>query len=291
MTRRDIIKSAAIGVGTATLASACTVKTANAMGKEDNTLKGNINHSVCKWCYGSIPLEQLCEEGKDIGLQSIELTVPEEWKTLQRYGLTCAVGTHGKASLTKGFNHKEYHAALQPIYLDLIDKAADSGVPNVIVFSGNRTGISETAGLENCAAGLDAVVKHAEKKGVTMVMELLNSKVDHQDYQCDNTPWGMQLVDKIGSTNFKLLYDIYHMQIMEGDIIATIRAAKDYIAHYHTGGVPGRNEINASQELNYAAIMKAIQATGFDGFVAQEFIPTYSDKISALKEGILICDV
>lgn len=292
MTRRDAVKNTLLGVSATGLVTACSTaeKGATNMAKKED-LKGNVNHSVCRWCYNGIPLEQLCEQVKEIGIKSVEITTPAEWPTIQKYGLTCALATHDKASIPDGFNDPKFHAQLEPIYIDLIDKAADNGIPNVIVFSGNRRGISDEVGIENCAVGLDKIAKHAEKKGVMVVMELLNSKVNHKDYQCDTTPWGMKLVDKIGSPNFKLLYDIYHMQIMEGDIIATIDKAKDHIAHYHTGGVPGRNEINLSQELNYVAIMKAILATGYKGYVAQEFIPTYEDKMAALKEGVMICDV
>ena len=173
----------------------------------------------------------------------------------------------------------------------MIVKASDAGIERVIVFSGNRNGISDEEGIEQCAIGLAPLIKIAEKKNMTLLMELLNSKVDHSDYQCDRTPWGVRLADKIGSNNFKLLYDIYHMQIMEGDLIATINQYHPYIGHYHTGGVPGRNEINTSQELNYPAIVKAILATGFDGYIAQEFIPKNPDKLSALKEAIAICSV
>jgi hydroxypyruvate isomerase len=180
---------------------------------------------------------------------------------------------------------------LQSNYTTLINKAADAGIKRVIVFSGNRNGISDAQGIEQCAIGLEPLVNLAEKKNITLVMELLNSKVDHTNYQCDHTPWGVSLADKIGSDHFKLLYDIYHMQIMEGDIIATIKEYHSYIDHYHTGGVPGRNEINKNQELNYPAIIKAILSTGFDGYIAQEFIPTYPDKLKALKEAISICSV
>ncbi len=258
---------------------------------EQASPKGHLQHSVCRWCYWSIPLEQLCEGAQDIGIRSIELTTPEEWPTLERYGLTCAVATHKNASLTDGFNDPKLHASLQATYRSLIDAAADHGIPHVIVFSGNRRNLSDEEGIENCARGLEPLVRQAQRRGLTLVMELLNSKKDHPDHQCDHTAWGAALVDKIGSPHFKLLYDIYHMQIMEGDIIATIRRYKDYIAHFHTGGVPGRHEINDSQELNYPAIMRAIVETGYRGYVAQEFIPTYEDKLAALREGVQICDV
>ncbi len=248
-------------------------------------------HSVCRWCFGSVPLEELCEKVKPMGITSIELTVPDEWATLKKYGLTCAVATHSKASLTHGFNEPGLHRPLRETYLDLLKKAAEAGIPNVIVFSGNRKGISDAIGLEHCAAGLDELVKQAEKQGVTIIMELLNSRVDHFDYQCDHTTWGTALVEKIGSPNFKLLYDIYHMQIMEGDVIATIRNHKDYIGHFHTAGVPGRHEIDETQELNYPAIMRAIAETGFKGYVAQEFIPKAADGMASLRKAVEICTV
>lgn len=252
---------------------------------------GKIKHSVCYWCYEPMPLEKFAEQAKDTGVTSIELLRPDQWKTVEKYGLSCAVATDTFASITEGFNNPALHNNLQANYKKLILQAAENGLPNVICFSGNRGKLSDEAGLENCAQGLDKLVKLAEKQNVTLIMELLNSKVNHPDYQCDHTEWGVALAEKLGSPNFKLLYDIYHMQIMEGNVIATIRKHHKYIAHYHTGGVPGRNEINDSQELNYPAIMRAIVETGFKGYVAQEFIPTYPNKIAALREGVEICDV
>lgn len=294
MNRRNAIKQVTLGtMGLSLVPQFSSAMKNNKISLDVDALNlaGRVNHSVCRWCYNGIPLEALCEGVKAMGIKSIEITSPEEWAVMKKYDLISAMGTHKAASLTEGFNHRQYHEKLIPIYIDLIDQAADSGVPNVIVFSGNRKGITEELGMEYCAIGLEKVVKHAEKKNIIVVMELLNSKVNHKDYQCDHTAWGAGLVDKIGSPNFKLLYDIYHMQIMEGDIIATIRQYKDYIAHYHTGGVPGRHEINDTQELNYPAIMKAIVDLGFKGYVAQEFVPTYDDKLAALKEGVMICDV
>ncbi|WP_281988176.1 hydroxypyruvate isomerase family protein [Aquimarina aggregata] len=293
--RRKAVKNISISLGAIGLTG--TITASSLEEKEDNRvrnqidLKGNINHAACRWCYQDIPLQEFAEKGKDIGLKAIDLLKPEEWQTVQSLGLECSLATDTFASITDGFNNPKYHEKLQKQYLELISKASYKGIKQVIVFSGNRNGISEEMGLEQSAKGLDILVKHAEKNNVTLVMELLNSKVDHKDYQCDHTPWGISLVDKIGSNNFKLLYDIYHMQIMEGDIIATINKYNKYIGHYHTGGVPGRNEIGNKQELNYPAIMKAIVKTGFKGYVAQEFIPTYPDKLAALKEGIAICDV
>jgi len=250
-----------------------------------------IKHSVCKWCYNDIPLETLCEAAGDIGLSSIELLGPQDWPILKKYNLTCAMGTASWVSLTNGFNEPGLHSELQKNYYSLLEAAANHGIPTIICFSGNRKGVSDVAGLEHCAVGLEPIVKYAEKLGVMVAMELLNSKVNHEDYQCDHTQWGVALVDKIGSPNFKLLYDIYHMQIMEGDIIATIRRYADYIVHFHTGGVPGRNEIDESQELYYPAIMKAIKELGYDGYVGQEFIPLKKDKLGSLKRGVEICSV
>ncbi len=286
--RRDVLKTVSLGMGAALLAP---MQTLSEPLLTEDVAKRLFKHSVCRWCFSSMPLEALAEQAKELGIASIELLTAEEWGVVQGYGLTCAVATIPNVSLTQGYNNPAQHAKLQKAHLQLIDQAADAGIPQVIVFSGNRNGLSEAAGLENCAKGLEKVVKHAEKRKVMVVMELLNSKVDHKDYQCDHTPWGAALVDKIGSPNFKLLYDIYHMQIMEGDVIATIRKYKDYISHFHTAGVPGRHEINESQELNYKAIMNAIADLGFQGFVAQEFIPTYDNKMAALKEGIDICSV
>lgn len=226
-----------------------------------------------------------------MGIQSIELLVEAEWPVVQKHGLTCAMGTYEGVSLTEGFNDPSQHPRLHEAYKRLITKAANAGLPNIIVFSGNSNGLSDEQGLENCAIGLEPMVKLAEEAGVTVQMELFNTKVDHPGYQCDSSDWACALVDKIGSDRFKILYDIYHMQIMEGDIIATIRKRKDYFGHYHTAGVPGRNEIDATQELNYRAIMEAIADTGFTGYVAQEFIPTEEDKLGALRKAIDICDI
>jgi hydroxypyruvate isomerase len=254
-------------------------------------LKNNINHSVCQWCYGSIPLEDLAKSAKEIGLKSIELLGPDQWAIVQKHGLTCAMAYVTDLGLNKGFNDPSLHEKFLKDFSANIPKASDAGLKSVICFSGNANGLSSEQGLENCARGLEPVLKVAMKYNITLNMELLNSKVDHKDYQCDHTEWGVKLCEKLGSPNFKLLYDIYHMQIMEGDVIATIRKHQKYIGHYHTGGVPGRNEIDETQELYYPAIMKAIVDTGFKGFVAQEFIPKRPDKLASLKQGVGICDV
>ncbi|HZY78319.1 MAG TPA: TIM barrel protein [Cyclobacteriaceae bacterium] len=254
-------------------------------------LKGNINHSACRWCYQNIPLEDLVVAAKNMGMGSIELLGAKEWEVVNKHGLTCAMGYGTSIGLNKGFNDPTLHDQLLKDYTEAIPKAAAAGLKNIICFSGNTNGLTAEKGIENCAKGLDPVVKLAQKYNITMTMELLNSKVDHKDYQCDHTEWGVKLADKLGSDNFKLLYDIYHMQIMEGDVIATIKKYIKYISHFHTGGVPGRHEIDDTQELQYPAIMKAIVATGFKGFVAQEFIPAREDKLASLKQGVGICDV
>ena len=236
-------------------------------------------------------LEQLAEEAKEIGLKSIELLNPDEWDTVLSRGLNCAISFGSPLGIPNGFNDKKNHDQLFADYEKIIPAAADKGIPQIICFSGNRRGMSDEAGLENCAVGLDKVMKMAEKYNVQIVMELLNSKVNHADYMCDHTEWGVALAKKLGSPQFKLLYDIYHMQIMEGDVIATIKKHHEFISHYHTGGVPGRNEINETQELNYKAIIKAIKDTGFKGYVAQEFIPTRPSLMESLREGVIICDV
>ena len=257
----------------------------------NDKLKGNINHSVCRWCYADIPLDQLCAASKEMGIKSIDLVGPKEWPTLQQYGLYSAMCNGAEINLTDGFNDKAFHETLIKNYSEMIPLVAKAGYKNLICFSGSRRGKSDETGWNNCAEGLKQLMPLAEKHGVILVMELLNSKVNHKDYQCDRTAWGVELVKRVGSDNFRLLYDIYHMQIDEGDVIRTINENHQYIAHYHTGGVPGRNEIDETQELYYPAVMKAIVATGFKGYVAQEFVPKRADKLASLKQGVLICDV
>ena len=248
-----------------------------------------INHSVAKWCYPNIALDEMAQAVKPMGITSIELLGPDDWPTLKKHGLTCAMA-NGAGGIEKGWNRVENHEWLIPGFKERIQQAAEADLPNVIAFSGNRDGMDDEEGLENCAKGLKEIMATAEEQGVTVCMELLNSKVNHPDYMCDHTAWGARLVDAVGSDRFKLLYDIYHMQIMEGDVIRTIRDYKDYIAHYHTGGNPGRHEIDETQELNYPAIIRAIEETGFEGYVGQEFIPT-REPLASLEEAIDICTV
>ncbi|HUJ43663.1 MAG TPA: TIM barrel protein [Opitutaceae bacterium] len=250
---------------------------------------GRIHHSVCRWCYPRIPLETLVAAAPDLGVESIELLDPAEWPVVKRAGLTCAMA-NGTTTIPEGFNRLENHARFVPSMIERIKACADAGLPNVICFSGNRAGLPDEQGLENCVTGLKQIAGAAEQAGVTVCMELLNSRVDHKDYQCDHTAWGVELAKRVGSERFKLLYDIYHMQIMEGDVIRTIEGNHAFIGHYHTGGVPGRHEIDETQELNYPAIMRAIKATGFRGFVAQEFVPT-RDPLTSLREAVKLCSV
>ena len=257
-------------------------------------LRGNINHSVCKWCYPNHSVEELAQAAVSMGISSVELLHPDEWPIIEKYNLTCAMPfgpvAEGKRSIPDGFNDPANHEWLVPMYNERIAQVAEAGYPSVICFSGNRRGMADDVGLENCVTGLQHIIPTAERLGVTVCMELLNSKVDHADYMCDRTVWGAELCKRVNSDRFKLLYDIYHMQIMEGDVIRTIREYHEYIGHYHTGGNPGRNEIDDSQELNYPSIMRAIVETGYTGFVGQEFIPSRTPLIS-LREAVHICDV
>jgi hydroxypyruvate isomerase len=294
LSRRTILKKITTGAallsGAMTLPSAARAEMLKEEWKELK-LKGNVNHSVCKWCYPKIELEDLCKAAKDMGMSSIELQGPEEWPVIKKYGLTCAMPWGAGKGIPDGWYNPAIHDELLASFEDVIPKAANAGLDKIITFSGNRRGLSDEQGLENCAKGLKRLMKAAEKYKVTVSMELLNSKVNHKDYQCDHTKWGVELAKMVGSERFKLLYDIYHMQIMEGDVIATIKEFHPYISHYHTGGVPGRAEIDDTQELNYPAIVKAILDTGYKGFVGQEFVPKRADVLASLSQGVKICDV
>jgi hydroxypyruvate isomerase len=254
-------------------------------------LKGNINHSVSRWCFDTLDLETLCVEAKKMGITGIDLVGPEAWSTLKKHNLVSTMCNGAELNLVDGFNDLQFHEKLIQRYTEMIPKVAEAGYKNLICFSGNRRGKTDEEGWTNCVFGLQKLIPLAEKYNITLVMELLNSKIDHKDYQCDRTAWGVELAKRINSPNFKLLYDIYHMQIDEGDVIRTIKNNIQYIAHFHTAGVPGRNEIDGTQELNYQAIMKAIAATGFKGFVGQEFVPKNPDKLASLQQAITICDI
>ena len=283
--RRTLVKGAALG--TALFANLPRAKAAQELANAVEN--GRIKQSVCRWCYARTPLEELAAAAKTLGLRSVELLDPKDFETVKKHGLTCAlVNSHG---IVKGLNDPENHKECVDLIDKAIDAAAEAGFPTVIAFSGNRNGMDDEAGLRNCTKALKKVVRKAERKKINVVMELLNSKVDHKDYMCDNTPWGVELVSRVGSVRFKLLYDIYHMQIMEGDVIRTIRDHHESIGHYHTAGVPGRNELDDNQELQYPAIVRAILDTGYQGYLGQEFIPKGEDPLVSLAQGVRVCDV
>jgi hydroxypyruvate isomerase len=289
ISRREAISTlakaagAAGGLMMAGAASASTVPSQAAAGK------GQLRHSVCKWCYPKIALEDLCAKGGDLGLVSVELLSEGDWATCAKHGLTCAVA-NGPSGISDGWNLPADHDKLVKESERLLPLVAAAKLPQMIVFSGNRRGMTDAEGMANCEKGLKRITPLAEQLGVTVIMELLNSKRDHKDYMCDHTAWGVELVRRVGSPRFKLLYDIYHMQIMEGDVIDTIQKNVQCISHFHTGGVPGRNEIDDTQELNYPRICRAIIDTGFSGYIAQEFIPK-RDALTSLKQGIQLCTV
>jgi hydroxypyruvate isomerase len=293
MKRREVVKNILLG-GTAIAASPAVSFAGCQLQEMNKKLKGNINHSVCRWTQDFLSLDELCTTIKKIGFSAIDLVGPKDWPTLKKYDVYSSMCNGAEISLTEGWNHKEYHPTLIKNYSDHINYVADAGYKNLICFSGNRKGMDDETGLKNCVDGLKQILSLAEKKGVMIQMELLNSKVNHKDYMCDKTPWGVELCKRLDSPNFRLLYDIYHMQIDEGDVIRTIQDNHQYIGHYHTGGVPGRHVIDESQELYYPAIAKAILSTGFKDYIAQEFVSAKTgknDKIAELKKAVLICDV
>lgn len=293
--RRKMLKQLATGSLAAAVISPAQALAGCTAPDSNTPLKGNIHHSVCQWTYSDLSLDELCAEAKKIGIKAIDLIAPKDWPTLKKYGLYCSMCyIAGKVSLTDGWNDPKNHSQLIKDYLEAIPLVAAAGYKNLICFSGNRRGMDDETGWNNCVTGLKQILPAAESHGVIIQMELLNSKVDHKDYMCDRTPWGVELCKRLGSDNFKLLYDIYHMQVDEGDVIHTIRDNQQYIGHYHTAGVPGRHEIGNDQELYYPAIMKAILATGFKGYVAQEFMPTgktKAERLAALDAAVKICDV
>lgn len=290
--RRSAIKTILAGAATLTTLSMAQNTSATTTSEiKLAKLKGNINHSVCRWCFNNLSLEELCKVGKELGLKAIDLVGPKDWKILKKYDLDSSMCNGAEISLTEGWNTINYHETLIRNYTEMIPLVAKAGYKNLICFSGNRRGMDDDTGLVNCTTGLKKILSLAEKHGVVLVMELLNSKVNHKDYQCDHTAWGAELAKALGSDNFKLLYDIYHMQVNEGNVIQNIREYHQYIAHYHTAGVPGRHEIDDTQELYYPAIIRAIKDTGFNGYVAQEFIPAQKDNVESLRKAIQICDI
>lgn len=288
--RRDALKAgAAATVGAISLARVSPVAGSVV---EKVVKKGRIKQSACFWCYEGkkISLDELCKSAADMGMAAIDLLNAAQWETARKHGLACSVGYAEAGNIADGLNNKAHHEKIIKGFEKNIPLAAKAGVPNVIVFFGNRRGMSDAEGIENSVACLNRAKKIAEDNNVSIVIELLNSKVDHKDYIGDRTSYGVEIVKAVGSPRVKLLYDIYHMQIMEGDVIRTIKNNHQYIGHYHTGGNPGRNEIDVTQELYYPAITKAIIDTGFTGFMAHEFIPK-RDPLASLREAVALCDV
>ena len=287
ITRRSLLKSLAVGTAAVAVPGTLLAQTADSV--EALTVKGDIRQSVSRWCFGSIALDELCKICKKIGMVGIDLVGENEWDVVNNNGMIVTMGSAGGFGIARGFNNRANHDALVENFERVIPIAAAKKVPNLICMSGNRAGISDEEGLANCVAGIKRLMPTAERHGVTLHLELLNSLVDHADYQADKTPWAAEIAKQVGSERFKLLYDIYHMQIMEGNIIANIRKFKDVIGHYHTAGVPGRQDLDEHQENYYPAIMRAIKETGFKGFVAHEFRP--KNGVQSLRDAVKICDV
>jgi len=283
-TRRRLLESSVAGI------AAFAVPTVASFDTAATARKGRIRQSVSRWCYEKIPLDQLCDYAAKIGLKGVDLLEVNEYEVPRRYGLICTMGYAGGGDIGKALNRTENHAAIEQAFRVNIPLAAKAGVPNVITFSGNRGGMGDDEGARNTIAGLNRVKKIGEDHGVNICIELLNSKRDHHDYMCDHTAWGVRVVEEVNSPNVKLLYDIYHMQIMEGDLIDTIRQNIRWIGHFHTGGVPGRHELDGTQEVQWDGVMRGIADSGFKGYVAHEFVPS-RDPLVSLREAADLCDV
>ena len=287
VSRRDVLKaglalSITPGIGFAE---------APAAGPPDRVVrKGRIQQAVCRWCYQKIALDDLCAYSASIGLKGIDLLQPEEWSIPRQYGMVCTMGDAGGGDISNALNRIENHASIEAAFRKNIPLAAKMGVPSLITFSGNRGGMSNEEGARNTVAGLNRLKKIAEDHGLIINLELLNSRKDHHDYMADHTAWGVSVVKEVDSPNVKLLYDIYHMQIMEGDLIQTIRDNFRWMGHFHTGGVPGRHELNDQQEIHWIGVMNAIAAMDFKGYVAHEFMPV-GDPLTSLRQAVDLCDV
>lgn len=294
ISRRGMLQIAAkIGV---TGAAALTLPSCAAVNKcaQRTITKGRINQSIVYWCFEKYwDIEKTCQIAKKLGCKSVELVEPKHWPILKKYGLVCAIaGSHG---FDKGMNNPRYHDICLQQLRDSIDACAEAGFPSIITFTGFREDIPDDVGIKNCINGYKKIIGYAEKKKVNLCLEILNSRVDiemkgHPGYQGDHTDYCMEIVKQVGSPRMKLLFDIYHVQIMDGDIISRIQQDKDYIGHYHTAGNPGRNELDDKQEINYRPIMEQIARTGYTGYVGQEFIPT-RDPLQGLAEAVALCDV
>jgi hydroxypyruvate isomerase len=276
--------------GVAAMAAAGMAGEAGASSGQKAVVKGRLKQSVSRWCYGKIPMPEFCKAVADMGLTAIDLLEEPDWAIVRDHGLVCSMAYAGGGSIRDGLNVTANHDAIVKNFEAKIPKAAALKVPNVITFFGNRKGMSDSEATANCVEGLNRVKKIAEDNGVTICVELLNSKVDHKDYQGDHTAFGVEIVKAVASPRVKLLSDLYHLQIMEGDLIRTLRDNKDYIAHFHTGGVPGRHELDQTQEVNWRAVATAIADTAFQGYVAHEFVPT-RDPLTSLREAVALCDV
>jgi hydroxypyruvate isomerase len=285
LSRRAVLKGALTGAAAAAAPSVGWAEESAAAQR-----KGRIRQSASRWCYKDTPLDQLCAYAAKIGLKGIDLLEAEDYEVPRRHGLVCSMAYAGGGELVNALNRVENHARIEEGFRKYIPLAAKAGVPNVITFSGNRNGMPDDEGAKNTIAGLNRVKKIAEDHGVVICMELLNSKVDHKDYMCDHTAWGVRVVEAVNSDHVKLLYDIYHMQIMEGDLVATIQKNIQWIGHFHTGGVPGRHELDGTQEVQWDGVMRGIAATNFKGYVAHEFVPT-KDPLTSLREAMDLCDV
>jgi hydroxypyruvate isomerase len=285
LTRRE-----ALAAGAAAAAAALIPRSAFAQTATKVVRKGRLKQSVSRWCYRTIPDPEFFKAVADMGLPAVDLLAPEQWPVVRDYGLVCSLGWKVGGDIPNGLNDPANHDAIVKGMVAALPVAAKNGVPNLIAFFGNRKGMSDADAIKNCVAGLNRMKGPAEDAGVTVVVELLNSKIDHKDYQGDRSAFGLEIVKAVNSPRIKLLYDIYHMQIMEGDVIRTIRQDKDWIAHFHTGGVPGRHELDDTQELNWRAVCTAIADMGYTGYVAHEFVPT-RDPLTSLKEAVALCDV
>jgi hydroxypyruvate isomerase len=285
----EITRRRALTAGAAAVTAAIQRGTAAAP-LQRAVAKGRLKQSVCRWPYNSIPLPEFCKAVAGLGLTAIDLLQEPDWAVVREYGLICSMGSGGGGSIRDGLNVKANHDGIVRNFERLIPRAAAEKVPNVITFFGNRRGMSDAEATANCIEGLNRVKGIAEDHGVTICVELLNSKIDHKDYHGDHTAFGVEIVKAVASPRVKLLYDIYHMQIMEGDLIRTIRDNREHIAHFHTGGVPGRHELDDTQEVNWRTVCAAIADTGFQAYVAHEFVPT-RDPLTSLREAVTLCDV
>ncbi len=286
----DISRRQAL-TGAAAMLVSPSLQVSTAAGSQRSAVtSGRLKQSVCRWCYAKIPLPDFCKAVAEMGLTAIDLLNEKEWPIAREYGLTCSMGSGAGGGIVDGLNVKANHDKIVASLERAIPLAAAAKVPNLITFFGNRRGMSDDEAIANCVDALTRIKNVAEDNGVTICVELLNSKVDHKDYQGDRSPFGIAVVRAIDSPRVKLLYDIYHMQIMEGDVIRTIRDNREYFAHFHTGGVPGRHELDDTQELQWRTVAKAIADLGFQGYFAHEFIPT-RDPLTSLREAVTLCDV